>query len=220
MVTPMSTTTLLNALVVVVVSYLIGSIPTGYLLARARGVNIFEVGSGNMGATNMVRIGGMGMGLITWFLDSAKGIVAVLVATTFLMPDEKILATVLAGFCAIVGHNWSLFIGLLTGTIRGGKGAATAFGTMIVIAPVYVIAVMLLIGGFIVARTRLVSLAVLVMFSLGAIVMTLVVVLGLDATPWQYTVCTLAILGIVVYRFRENIQRLVRGTERRLGDSA
>lgn len=216
----MSTSTLLTALLVVVCSYLIGSLPTGYLLAKARGVNIFEVGSGNMGATNMVRIGGMGMGLITWFLDSSKGIVAVIVATTFLMPGERVLATVLAGFCAIVGHNWSLFIGLLTGTIRGGKGAATAFGTMIAIAPVYVIAVMLLIGGYIVARTRLVSLAVLVMFSMAAVVMTLVVALGLDGTPWQYTVCALAILGIVIYRFRENIQRLVRGTERRLGDSA
>jgi glycerol-3-phosphate acyltransferase PlsY len=216
----MSTETLFQALLVVVASYLIGSIPTGYLVGKARGVNIFEVGSGNMGATNVARIGGLGWGIAVWIIDSSKGIVAILLATQIIMPQNTILATVLAGICAIIGHNWSLFIGLLTGTIRGGKGAATAFGTLLVIMPIYVVAVMLIVGGFIIARTRYVSLAVLSMFSLAGISMIILMGSQIISIPWLYTVATLVIVGLVFYRFRDNIRRLQTGTERRLGDPA
>ncbi|MBE2183565.1 MAG: glycerol-3-phosphate acyltransferase [Anaerolineae bacterium] len=205
-------------LLVVLASYLIGSIPTGYLFARSRGVDIFKVGSGNMGATNVARIGGIGWGIVVWLIDSSKGIVSILLATAVILPEDKVLATMLAAIFSIIGHNWSIFIGLLTGKIRGGKGAATAFGTLVIIMPVYVIAGMLILGGFIIARTRIVSLAVLAMFSTAALAM--IVLLGLQLAPWPYTVGSLIIVAIVFYRFRDNIKRLQTGTERRLGDPA
>lgn len=206
----------IRLLITIVAGYLIGSIPTGYLVARTHGVNIFEVGSGNMGATNVARIGGIGWGIAVWLFDSLKGVIAVVIATQILLPEHQVLATVLAGVSAIVGHNWSVFIGLLTGRIRGGKGAATAFGTLVLIVPVYVVAAMLLLGGFVIARTRYVSLAVLVMFSVAAL--STVVLAGLHQMPVLYTLGAMLIVAIVFYRFRENIRRLQMGTERRLGE--
>lgn len=208
---------LLPILLIIVTSYLLGSFPTAYLIGRMRGVNIFEVGSGNMGATNIIRVMGLGWGLVVWFFDSTKGIIAILLATRLWM-DNQALATVIAAVCAIIGHNWSLFAGLLTGTIRGGKGAATAFGTLIMIVPPYVIAVMLLVAALIIGITRYVSLAVLLMFTLAAVWM--IVLLTERQIPVEYTLYSLAIVALIFYRFRTNIQRLLAGTERRLGDPA
>jgi glycerol-3-phosphate acyltransferase PlsY len=140
----------------------------------------------------------------------------VVIATQWLLPEHQGIATVLAGVCAIVGHNWSVFIGLMTGRIRGGKGAATAFGTLVLIVPVYVVATMLLLGGFVIARTRYVSLAVLMMFTVAAL--STVVLAGLQQMPVLYTLGSIMIVVIVFYRFRENIRRLQMGTERRLGE--
>jgi glycerol-3-phosphate acyltransferase PlsY len=203
--------------VVTVLSYLIGSIPTGYIVAKGKGVDIFKVGSGNMGATNIVRIRGMGWGIFVWLFDSCKAIIAIVIAWQIL-PNDIILATVVAGLAAIVGHNWSLFVGLITGTIRGGKGASTAFGALIIIAPIYLIAIILIIGGVIIARTRYVSLAVLIMFPIAALGM--IYLTTQQIIPWQYAVFTVVIVGLIFYRFRDNIRRLQMGTERRLGDPA
>lgn len=207
---------LLKVVIVVVISYLCGSFPTGYLIARLRGVNIFEIGSGNMGATNVIRIMGLAWGLCVWFLDSAKAIIAVLIALR-IMPEAPAQATVLAAIFAIIGHNWSAWIALLTGRIRGGKGAATAFGALLMIVPLQVIAVMLVIGGLIIAVTRYVSLAVLLMFGLATAWMILLFVNG--AVPVEYLIFSLVLAALLVFRFRENIKRLMAGTERRLGET-
>ncbi len=210
------TTELSQVLVVVVVSYLLGSIPTAYLIGRLRHVNIFEIGSGNMGATNVIRAtGGIGWGLVVWFFDSTKGILAMLIAAK-IMPGNPVAASVLAAIIAIVGHNWSLFATLLTGTIRGGKGAATAFGTLILIVPFQVIAVMLVLCGFIIALTRYVSLGVLSMFGLA--VAWLLFMVSQHIIPFDYLFYTLGVTALILIRFRENIERLVAGTERRFGE--
>jgi acyl phosphate:glycerol-3-phosphate acyltransferase len=198
-----------------VISYLIGSVPTAFLVARLRGINIFEVGSGNMGATNVLRVMGLGWGLFVWFFDSFKGVLAIFIGL-LLLPENTALATVVAAFAAIIGHNWSLFAKLLTGTLRGGKGAATAFGTFLVIVPIYVWAVMLILGGIVIALTRYMSLAVLMMFSLAAIWM--VILLNQQTVPVEFTIYTILIVVMIFYRFRENIQRLLTGTERRMFD--
>ncbi len=211
----MSESTIVNIALVIAISYLCGSFPTAYIVAKMRGINIFEIGSGNMGATNVIRAMGMGWGILVWFLDSAKAIVAILIAVQ-IIPNNTALATVLAAVAAIAGHNWSFFVALITGTIRGGKGAATAFGTLFMIVPIYVIAVMLLIGGAIVALTRYVSLAVLVMFGLATVWM--LVLTSQEIIPWEYAIYSLILAGLILYRFRENIQRLMSGTERRLGE--
>ena len=211
-------TELARVILVVVISYLLGSLPTAYLVGRLRHVNIFEVGSGNMGATNVIRAtGGIGWGLLVWFFDSAKGVLAMLIAAQ-IMPENAATATVLAAIVAIVGHNWSLFATLLTGTLRGGKGAATAFGTLFLIVPFHVIAAMLVLCGFIIALTRYVSLGVLLMFGLA--VVWLLVLVGQREIPFEYSLYALGITALILMRFRENIQRLIAGTERRFGEGA
>jgi glycerol-3-phosphate acyltransferase PlsY len=206
---------LVRVVLVVVISYLLGSIPTGYVVGRLRHVNIFEVGSGNMGATNVIRAAGFGWGLLVWFFDSTKGILAILIARQ-IVPDNATTASVLAAIVAIVGHNWSLFATLLTGTIRGGKGAATAFGTLLLFLPLQLIAVMLLLAGAIIALTRYVSLAVLVMFALASAWVFLMVTQ--HVMPFEYLLYMLAISSLILIRFRENIQRILAGTERRFGE--
>lgn len=204
-------------LLIVVISYLLGSFPTAYVVAKLRNINIFEFGSGNMGATNVIRAMGLAWGLFVWFFDSSKAIIAILIAVQIL-PENRALATVIAALCAITGHNWSLFAALITGTIRGGKGAATAFGTLLMIVPLHVIAAMLVVGGFIIALTRYVSLAVLLMFALATIWM--IVLVTQAEIPWEYAIYSLLLALLILVRFRGNIQRLLAGTERRLGESA
>jgi glycerol-3-phosphate acyltransferase PlsY len=203
---------------VAVVSYLLGSVPTAYLVGRFRHVNIFETGSGNMGATNVFRAtGGLGWGLLVWFFDSSKGILAMLIATR-IVPENAVAASVLAAIVTILGHNWSLFATLLTGTIRGGKGAATAFGTLLLIIPLHFIAVLLIVAGLIIALTRYVSLAVLIMFGLATV--WVIVMITQRVIPIEYLLYVLAIMSLILIRFRENIQRLLAGTERRFGERA
>jgi glycerol-3-phosphate acyltransferase PlsY len=211
----MSLNEIVPLIVVVVSSYLLGSIPTAYLIARNKGVNIFEVGSGNMGATNVTRALGFWWGIMVWFFDSLKGVIAILIAT-LLMPENKAAATAISATVAVVGHNWSLFAAMITGTLRGGKGAAIWFGTMLMIAPVQVIAGMCLMGGLIIAATRYVSLGVLSMFALS--MLWIIVLINQQLLPTEYSFYSLMVTAMIVYRFRENIQALLMGTERRLGE--
>jgi acyl phosphate:glycerol-3-phosphate acyltransferase len=205
----------LRVLLVIVFSYLIGSIPTAYLVAKTKGINIFEVGSGNMGATNVMRALGFWWGIFVWVCDSFKGIVAIFLAT-LLMPDDVAAATAISATVAVVGHNWSLFALLFTGTLRGGKGAAIWFGTMLVMAPFQVIAGMCLLFGLIIAATRYVSLAVLGMFALSTL--WVIILIGQREMRMEYIFYFLTVTAMILYRFRENIQRLAAGTERRIGE--
>ncbi|MDX2078924.1 MAG: glycerol-3-phosphate 1-O-acyltransferase PlsY [bacterium] len=202
-------------LLVVILSYLMGSIPTAYLVGRLHNIDIFAVGSGNMGATNVSRAIGFKWGVLVLAIDALKGVLAI-VLSKVIAPDLGMLATTLSAVVVIIGHNWSLFATLLTGTLRGGKGAATAFGTLLMIAPSYVIIGIMFVGGFILARTRYVSLAVLTMVALAVIWLTILAL--------QHTLDTMVIFYcwalsvLIIVRFRENIQRLAEGKERRFGD--
>ncbi|MEQ8675989.1 MAG: glycerol-3-phosphate 1-O-acyltransferase PlsY [Aggregatilineales bacterium] len=202
---------------VVVVSYLLGSIPTAYFIAKLKGVNIFEVGSGNMGATNVSRSLGTEWGVAVMALDMFKGVVAIAISR-LLMPESTAAATTISAISTIIGHNWSLFASVFTGTIKGGKGASTAFGTLLMIAPVQVIVAMAVLGLVIVARTRYVSLGVLIAFTLAIIWLNILVLQKfLTVEVFHYSM----VLGLLLLmRFRENIQRLLTGTERRFGDKA
>jgi acyl phosphate:glycerol-3-phosphate acyltransferase len=201
---------------VVIISYLLGSIPTAYLVAKRKGYNIFEVGSGNMGATNVIRAIGFWWGIFVWFCDSLKGMFAIVVARA-LLPENEAVATMLAATIAVIGHNWSLFATLITGTLRGGKGAAIWFGTMIVMAPFQVVVGMLMLGGFVIAITRYVSLAVLAMCAVSTL--WVIFLISQHQWPFEYTFYFLVVAVLILFRFRENIQRLLAGTERRLGES-
>jgi glycerol-3-phosphate acyltransferase PlsY len=198
---------------VAAIGYLIGSIPTAYFVSKLNRFNIFDVGSGNMGATNITRVLGVKWGLLVWFLDSMKGVGAVIL-TRDLLPDSRALATTLAAVMSIVGHNWSLYILTLTGKLRGGKGAATAFGTLFMVLPAHIIGIFLLVSSYFIARTRYMSLGVLILFTLCSLYTTLLVFQNhIDGIFAFYGI---GLLVLIVYRFRENIQRLIDGTERRL----
>ncbi len=204
-------------LLIIILSYLLGSFPTAFLVARLNRVDIFSIGSGNMGATNALRALGFRWGIFVMLVDILKGAVAIYLSRQ-IIPDSKAAATTVSAITVIIGHNWSLFATILTGTLRGGKGAATTFGTMLMVAPFQVIIGMAVIAAVIVARTRYVSLGVLSAFGLGT-VWTGVLVLQEEAESY-ILLYTLLVLLLLLVRFKGNIQRLLAGTERRLGERA
>ncbi|MCU0475288.1 MAG: glycerol-3-phosphate acyltransferase [Anaerolineae bacterium] len=209
--------------VALVLSYLIGAFPTAYVVGRLKGVDIFKTGSGNMGATNVARTFGLGWGIAVWLWDSTKGIIAILLARVFL-PEDIWFASAFAGVMAIVGHNWSIWATLLTrgdmqGGIRGGKGAATAFGTLLMVAPnAAIVIIPFAVCLLAVIITRYVSLGVLVLFGTSMPWMYLFSASHRDAIPVWPQLYAVLVLALILYRFRENIQRLLSGTERRLLD--
>ena len=184
-------------------AYLIGAIPTGYLVARAFGVSdITRHGSGTIGATNVLRTLGTTPAVLTLVADIVKGAVAVTVPA--LATDER--PFIAAGaVAAVVGNCWSVFLGF-----RGGKGVATGFGAMLRLAPLATLpAVLVWIA---VAATfryaSLASLAAALCVPLGAVAM---------ARPVPDIVATVCMAGIIVVRHRENIARLSAGRERKIG---
>jgi len=213
----MSDSPFVQLVLVIMIGYLFGSIPTAYIVAKTKGINIFEVGSKNMGATNVGRSLGFWWGILVWVCDSVKGIVAIALAT-LVMPNNWAAATAIAATAAVIGHNWSLFATLLTGTIQGGKGAAIWFGTMFAIAPLQLLVAISILGVAIIAITRYVSLAVLSMCALATV--WILVLITQKTMPMEYIFYISVVAVMIVYRFRENIQRLLSGTERRLGDHA
>ena len=204
-------------LTIIVVSYLLGSIPTAYIVARLNNINIFEIGSGNMGATNVSRAIGIQWGVAVMVFDMLKGAIAIFIAIE-ITPGSVAAGMTISAISVIIGHNWSLFASLFTGTVKGGKGAATAFGTLVMIAPWQVIAITAIIGLLIVLFTRYVSLGVLTTFFFALIWNSVLIVQQqMDPTFMIYTV---AVGMLLMLRFRENIYRLRTGTERRLGERA
>jgi glycerol-3-phosphate acyltransferase PlsY len=172
-----------------------------------------------MGATNVARALGVKWGILVLVIDALKAVVALGIAQQ-IKPEtgSTAAAMTVASIAVIVGHNWSLFASLLTGTLRGGKGAATAFGTLLMIAPIQIWISMVVIGIVIIAKTRYVSLAVLTMIGIAVLWMTVLTLQQqLDAEIIIYS-WTLA--GLIALRFRDNIKRLLSGTERRLGERA
>lgn len=190
----------LSALALIAAAYLAGSIPTGVLLARLAGVDVRQEGSGNIGATNVARTAGRGLGILTLVGDCLKGLVPVLVARA-LGAHPHVIATV--AVAALAGHVFSIFLGF-----RGGKGVATGFGVLIGLAPaVAPIPLAVFIALF--AALRIVSLA-----SIAAACVSPVVI-WLCGYPASSTLAALAIATLIVWRHRDNIERLLAGTEHR-----
>ena len=119
---------MLLGLAVIIVSYLLGSIPSAYIIARLRkGIDIRDFGSGNMGAANVFRYVGVWEGIVVVFTDVAKGAVAILIAQALNVSQLWLLG---AGFSALLGHNFPVFVGF-----RGGRGSATIIGIFLILAP-------------------------------------------------------------------------------------
>lgn len=203
--------------------YLVGSFPTAYVAGRLNKINIFEIGSGNMGANNVTRALGMKWGGLVWAGDVLKGMLAVLVAR-LVMASDTISASVLGSTAVVIGHNWSVLAAIITGKLRGGKGAATAGGTWIMMAPWQVVVITVSLWGLIVLVTRYVSLAVLVAIAIGTAWMMLLITqqtpINQSAIPPTYSLYIILVALMVYVRHWENIQRLLAGRERRLGEKA
>ena len=186
------------------IGYLIGSIPFGLLLTRAAGLgDIRRIGSGNIGATNVLRTGNKGLAAATLLLDGLKGAVAVLLAAWFGGHD----AVLWAGTGAVLGHAFPVWLGF-----RGGKAVATSYGVLLAAAwPVGICAGAIWLA--VAALARRSSVAALASFALAPI---LAAVLA-DATVVKLA---LAIAVLVFARHHSNIRRLVAGTEPRIGQKA
>ncbi len=193
---------LLDQVLVVLAAYLIGAAPCGVVIARSRGVDLFRVGSGNIGATNVARALGIKWGLVVWLLDVLKGFVAVLVARS-LQPGPWTVA--LAGMAAPTGHCFSIFLGF-----RGGRGIATSLGVMLATDwRVGLSAFALWI--VVVAATRIVSVGSL---AAAASLVPFAMLYGAP-DPFQVMVAYITALGFV--RHYPNLQRLFAGQEHRIG---
>jgi len=193
----------MGALLVLLLAYLFGSIPAGVLVARAYGVDIRKVGSGNIGATNVLRTLGWGPALVVAFFDVFKGGIAVLIARASGLEDWLLGGVALA---AILGHNYSLFLGF-----KGGKGVATSFGTLLFLDPVLALWTFP-IGVSVMLITRYVSAG-----SMAGGVAAFVLSLALSRPPWEVATVFL-MAALIFWTHRENLKRLQEGTERRLGE--
>jgi len=192
--------------------YLLGSIPFGLLVSKMRGIDIRQHGSGNIGATNVLRTLGKKWGFLVFGLDAAKGLIAVLIAKNVLATISSSGAHhlapaqlgIIAALACIIGHNYPVWL-----RFKGGKGIATSAGVILGLMPLATLTVFL-IWNAIFYTTRYVSLASIIAASLLPVA---VWAIGreLDAVFWF----SLAVAFLAVVRHRANIQRLLAGTENR-----
>lgn len=196
---------MLNAVIAVIISYLLGSVSFSIVIARlVKGIDIRQHGSGNAGATNTLRVLGKGPGIAVFALDIAKGIAAVLIGYA-LGGDHEGWTPVLCGFAAIVGHNWPVWF-----RFKGGKGIATTVGVVATLAfvPALIAGVIAII---IIAVTRYVSVGSLVfaaMLPCGIAIMS-------GAGPLLWTSLLICVFAFV--RHRSNLVKLVQGKENKIG---
>jgi acyl phosphate:glycerol-3-phosphate acyltransferase len=188
-----------------VAGYFLGSLPFGYLVARAKGVNIFEVGSKSSGATNVRRVLGNGPGALVLFLDALKGAAAV-GWPMFVYSDEVGLGAGLSALVgAVLGHSFSCFT-----QFKGGKSVATGAGAFFVLFPIGA-GIALAVFGIALAIGRVVSLS------------SMLAAIALPVTAWildrgtGLTVTCTAIAAFVIFRHRANISRILAGTESKIG---
>ncbi|MCZ7601735.1 MAG: glycerol-3-phosphate 1-O-acyltransferase PlsY [Melioribacteraceae bacterium] len=214
---------MLNLLIIVILSYLVGSIPTGILITKAvKGIDIRQHGSGNAGGTNVFRILGWKYGVLTILLDALKGAVAVILiarlylgdfpfpnATPF---DDFTLVQIFAGLFAVIGHIWTIFA-----SFKGGKGIATSLGFLIAIITIDML-LALAVFFVVVTISRYVSLgSILAAISVPLILIVRENIFHVDIQGY-HTILPFAIFIalLVIYTHRANLGRLLKGNENRI----
>jgi glycerol-3-phosphate acyltransferase PlsY len=192
----------MKALAAVTLAYLAGSVPFAFLLARRSGIDLRRVGSGNVGASNVLRTSGVPRAVAALCLDGAKGALAVIVAQRLTVGEAIPVA---AGIASVLGHIYPVWL-----RFRGGKGVATAAGAFAVLAPY---AMVMASGVFVVAvwATRYISVG-----SIAAAI-TLAIVAVVTEAPATVDIGAALAAGIIIHRHRANVARLAAGTERRVG---
>lgn len=180
-------------------SYLVGSIPTGYLLGKwLKGIDIRQQGSGNLGATNVFRVVGTGAGIFTLFLDFFKGFAPVWITLQFW---DSLIGASLIGFASIAGHNWTVFL-----KFRGGKGVITSAGVFMALIPIPALIALGVFGIFFLSTGYV---------SMGSMVAALSLPFSTAfLTRSKFlTVLTLLCSILVIILHKKNIARLIRGEE-------
>ena len=208
------------SLLIAAAAYLLGSIPTGYLLVRLfRHQDIRSAGSGNIGATNVLRSGGKGLGAATFLLDVLKGSASVYLGGllgSFLAPSVDTLnMRALGAICAVLGHIFPIWL-----RFKGGKGVATGFGVFLVAAPWAALAAISLFA-LILALSRYVSLAsILAAASFPALAWQFNRMQSGDDRPPFFVAVEIAVALIIILKHHQNIRRLLNGTESRIGGNS
>jgi glycerol-3-phosphate acyltransferase PlsY len=197
-----------------VAAYLLGSIPTGFLVARAKGIDIRTVGSGNMGASNVFRTLGKTAGAVVLVVDGLKGYAACawlsswLIAQFAVAPAQQECFRIFSGIAAVLGHNFTCWL-----KFKGGKGIATSAGVFFALAP---LAAGVALGSWIVAFA----------LSRYASVASIVAATALPATVWltpnslTLRIVTTVLGLLAIFKHRGNIKRLLSGTEQRFGQKS
>jgi len=189
-------------LLLILLAYLIGAIPTGVILTRITGnKDIRQSGSGNIGATNVYRVAGRMLGVLTLVGDCLKGALPLVVAMQFFALTDSMVA--LIALAAFLGHCYPIYLGF-----KGGKGVATALGTFLVISP-HSILFALFLFLFVLWKWRYISLS-----SISAAAIIPLLVISLERSLPLF-IASLIIAGIVIWRHRSNIDRLRSGSESR-----
>lgn len=200
---------MLNIALGVITTYLIGSFPTSYLIGKLKGVDIRRRGSGNVGATNVLRVVGKLPALITLVIDIAKGVVAVtIVAALCYTPEMPINFSIfrsLLGLTAVLGHIWSIFL-----KFKGGRGVATSCGVFVILLPkeIAVAAIVFLLA---VLLTKYVSVGSLLL------ALTVPVCAALWGESIELVILSVTICIILSYRHKVNIKRLLIRSENKIG---
>ncbi len=182
-------------------AFIIGSIPTGLIIAKRRGIDLRKTGSGNIGATNALRSMGKWPALLTLAGDILKGVISVLIAIYF---EAGMLYEGIVGFCSILGHDFSIFLGF-----RGGKGVATSIGVLCIYSPKTAL-ITIIIWLIVVMITRYSSVGALVSF--GILPLSMIFFDTKEKLP-----VALLITIMLFIRHIDNISSLIKGTERSVG---
>ena len=205
------------AIILAVGSYLVGAIPTGFLAVRLlRGEDIRTIGSGNIGATNVVRVMGRKWGFVIWFADALKGFAPCFIAGRLNQPQHNWgdynlpPIVVICGLAAIIGHMFPVYL-----KFRGGKGVSTSCGVFLYLFPLGCV-IGTTVWGVTLGITRYVSVSS-ILASLALVAAALVLPADpLGASAWLTGVCVLG-AALVILRHHPNIKRLIAGTENKIG---
>ncbi|MCQ1528103.1 glycerol-3-phosphate 1-O-acyltransferase PlsY [Lutispora saccharofermentans] len=186
-----------------IISYFLGNISASYLIAKYKGgIDIRKHGSGNAGATNVLRTLGAKAGLLAFAGDALKGVFAVVLGKLIGHDDGQIAA----GIFVVIGHNWPMLLGF-----KGGKGIATTIGVMIAINP-YIVAAIVPIGLIIIFITKYVSLASIIGMGIFPITMLM------TKQPGKLVLFSFLLSAMAIYRHKSNLSKLIAGTEAKIGD--
>lgn len=193
---------LTNFILLLIFAYFLGSIPTGYLVSRAKGINIKKVGSGNIGGTNVSRVLGLKWGLFVGICDLLKGLIPTLLAVNFLNSQWQIAAVALF---AVLGHIFPVWL-----SFEGGKGVATTFGVLAVLFGWKIFLVWILVWVLLLAIFKITSFTNLLLVSF----LPLICLTVFNSIP--YFVFGLVLVCLIWWAHRENLKRIAKGKESKM----